>query len=116
MFIVQLSQAFLWKATLYNAHQWILKHPVEIIIKTSIIYYEINIMEYLNLSALGGGYIFVFMIFTLRSSAEKLKTLFDLCGFGAEELALYHLAQANVFRRDFQSRLVSYLPYGVTGL
>lgn len=73
-------------------------------------------MEYLNLSAPHRGYIFIFMVFTLRNSAQKLKILFDLCGFGAEELTLYNLAQVNVFRRDSQSRLVSHLPYGVIGL
>lgn len=72
-------------------------------------------MEYLNLSAPHRGYIFIFMVFTLRKSARKLKILFDLCGFGAEELTLYNLAQVNIFRRDSQSRLVSHLPYGLLG-
>jgi len=70
----------------------------------------------LKLSAPHRAYIFVFMVFTRRSRAENLKILFDLCGFGAEELAVYSLAQAPVFRRDFQSRLLSNLPYGVIGL
>lgn len=60
------------------------------------------------------------MVFTIRSGAEKIKMLFDLSGFGVEKLALplflYNLAQANAFRRDFQSRLLSNLPYGVIGL
>lgn len=59
----------------------------------------------------------VLRVFILRSSAEKLK-IFDLTG--AEELALlwflYNLAQANDFRRDFELRLLSDLPYGIIGL
>lgn len=45
-------------------------------------------MEYVNLPAPHGRYIFVFMVFTLRNSVEKLKILFDLSGLGAEDLAL----------------------------
>lgn len=45
------------------------------------------------------------MVFTRRSRAENLKILFDLFGLGAEELAVYSLAQplfsGGIFRADF---------------
>lgn len=78
------------------------------------------IMKYLNCPVPHRRYSVVFMVFTVRSSAEKLIISFDLSGFRAEELAppllLYSLAQASAFRREVQSRLLSNLPYGVIGL
>lgn len=44
-------------------------------------------MKYLKLPVPHRRYSVVFMVFTVRSSAEKLKLSFDLSGFGAEELA-----------------------------
>ena len=86
----------------------------------SILWSQRFIIKYLNFPAPHRRYRFVFMIFTLRSRDEKLKIQFDLSGLGAEKLALprflCNLAQANAFRRDFQSRLLLNLPYGVTGL
>lgn len=77
-------------------------------------------MKYLNCPVPHRRYSVVFMVFTVRSSAEKLIISFDLSGFRAEELAppllLYSLAQASAFRREVQSRLLSNLPYGVIGL
>lgn len=44
-------------------------------------------MKYLNIPVPHRRYSVVFMVFTVRSSAEKLIISFDLSGFRAEELA-----------------------------